>query len=437
MPCVIFHGDERAVLVSKGGNVLQASQENMIPHYAECGGRGKCTTCRVKVFSGIENLMARNDLEMKQAQSRNWDSHIRLACQSRVMGDVVVERLVRNEFQVQEAYLEPYYHSEPVERELVVLGIQILGFEKEWKEQTGKAAVVYDQILSLMQELILVTGGTPETARGNIVLGYYGFISEENLLEKALRACILIQTIFQKKVLEWKEDLKSDLTVTIGLDMDHCLVGSFGSHGKKEIKILGKALSRVWKLIELCPKIDVFSLVSEEIYNKSLNYTKYGKKLRVRSRKDGTEVLSFEPKGFTEDDEFLSVYESYFLIKDKMSEFTKSFYVNFFQMNPHFIQLFRGDMSRQYKMLRASLKTLVYGISRWEEISPMIRELGRRHKYYGTETKDFVAFRDCLLVTLEGMLGRDWDEKKNQSWKKIIDKMSQKMIEGYTEDLKG
>ncbi|MCX7998125.1 MAG: (2Fe-2S)-binding protein, partial [Leptospiraceae bacterium] len=109
MPCIVYQDEERAVLVSKGSTILQASLGNKIPHYSECGGKGTCTTCKVKILSGHENLMTRNHLEMEVAKTRNWDKTIRLACQSRILGDVVIEKLVKTEEDSFNTYLEAYY----------------------------------------------------------------------------------------------------------------------------------------------------------------------------------------------------------------------------------------------------------------------------------------------------------------------------------------
>ena len=42
------------VRVPKGYSVLDASRLGGIPHYSVCGGRGRCSTCRVKVIEGLD-----------------------------------------------------------------------------------------------------------------------------------------------------------------------------------------------------------------------------------------------------------------------------------------------------------------------------------------------------------------------------------------------
>ncbi|MFQ5958358.1 MAG: 2Fe-2S iron-sulfur cluster-binding protein [Alphaproteobacteria bacterium] len=39
-----------------GATILDASRGAGIPHASVCGGRGRCSTCRVRIGRGIESL---------------------------------------------------------------------------------------------------------------------------------------------------------------------------------------------------------------------------------------------------------------------------------------------------------------------------------------------------------------------------------------------
>jgi len=434
MPCIVFHGDERAILVPKGTSILKASLENKIPHYAECGGQGKCTTCRVKVFSGMENLMTRNEVEMKQAQSRNWESYIRLACQSKIMGDIVVERLVKNELHVQEAYLEKYYSQPPLKKELILLKIKITGFEKELRVSERQVVEVYNQVFFFIQDILLLTGANSEIHDSYHVLGYYGLITEKNLLQNAYQAVFLIQSLFQAKQKEWEKKLQSKINLLIALNQAKCLIGTYNFQNKKTVQVLGNLIPKALKLIKICSKIKVSCLVSEDIYQNSKEFIRYKKKFTIENKVSKTQMRVFEPRGYLKDDPTYIFLESYFEIKDRFIEFAKKIYELLFERNPRYLELFQADMTKQYKVLANVLKTFVYGICRLEDITPMLRELGRRHKYlYGVQKDYFLEFEKCILIAMKEML-IDWNEKKEQAWKKTMDKLIEKILEGYEED---
>src|SRR3569832_2373 len=85
---------------SSGQTLLQVSIDRRIPHLQQCGGHARCTTCRVQVLDGLANLSPPNSVEQRVATQRGWDAFTRLACQSRVQGDVVVRRLLSSASEV-------------------------------------------------------------------------------------------------------------------------------------------------------------------------------------------------------------------------------------------------------------------------------------------------------------------------------------------------
>ncbi|MEZ4992002.1 MAG: 2Fe-2S iron-sulfur cluster-binding protein [Saprospiraceae bacterium] len=95
MASILYNGINQLITTfDQDSTLLDISLENKIPHLHECGGNGRCTTCRVRVIEGHQNLSARTMVERNTAHLRRWDPAVRLACQCRVKGDVVVQRLV-------------------------------------------------------------------------------------------------------------------------------------------------------------------------------------------------------------------------------------------------------------------------------------------------------------------------------------------------------
>jgi adenylate cyclase len=82
----------RTVSVPRGWTVLEASRSFGIPHQAMCGGRARCTTCRVRVVGGASHCP---DPQVDEAKALHRlaasKGVIRLACQLRPTGDVAVE----------------------------------------------------------------------------------------------------------------------------------------------------------------------------------------------------------------------------------------------------------------------------------------------------------------------------------------------------------
>src|SRR5262249_58323506 len=59
----ITYPGHRVVTVPSGFSVLEASRWTGIPHASVCGGRGRCSTCKVRIVESARRLAASNPLE--------------------------------------------------------------------------------------------------------------------------------------------------------------------------------------------------------------------------------------------------------------------------------------------------------------------------------------------------------------------------------------
>jgi 2Fe-2S ferredoxin len=92
MPKVTFlHSRGTTGQVEANLSLLDAAKDLGCPLNNDCGGNASCTTCRVEVQSGGENLSEidfdEQDLLDREALSEPWH---RLGCQAKILGDVVV-----------------------------------------------------------------------------------------------------------------------------------------------------------------------------------------------------------------------------------------------------------------------------------------------------------------------------------------------------------
>src|SRR5260221_5947489 len=88
---------EKTIEVEPGQSLLKASLSAGIPHFHACGGKAKCSTCRVLVLEGDQHLNKPNGAETRLKSKIGLPDAVRLACQTHVNGPVKVERMLRNE----------------------------------------------------------------------------------------------------------------------------------------------------------------------------------------------------------------------------------------------------------------------------------------------------------------------------------------------------
>lgn len=87
---IILRYPGRTVTVPRGWSVLEASRSRHIPHLSVCGGRARCSTCRVRVTGDSSSLPAPGADEIRTLQRVRAPHGVRLACQLRPTGDITV-----------------------------------------------------------------------------------------------------------------------------------------------------------------------------------------------------------------------------------------------------------------------------------------------------------------------------------------------------------
>ena len=76
--------------IAEGENLLDALLQNGIDYMHACGGKGRCTTCKVKIIWSELPLSGYNDVEKKYWQNGRLKADERLCCQMHVWGSLTL-----------------------------------------------------------------------------------------------------------------------------------------------------------------------------------------------------------------------------------------------------------------------------------------------------------------------------------------------------------
>lgn len=92
MPRVTFvHPQGLSGEVEANRSLLEAAEALGFPLPHDCGGNASCTTCRVEVISGEDNLSEIDFDEQDLLDRENLtERYHRLGCQAKILGEVVV-----------------------------------------------------------------------------------------------------------------------------------------------------------------------------------------------------------------------------------------------------------------------------------------------------------------------------------------------------------
>jgi ferredoxin len=91
----ISYVDGPTVDLVPGRTLLEVSRSAGITHASVCGGRGRCSTCRVRIDKGLKKLPPPAGAEAVTLRSIEAPENIRLACQIRPIGDLTVALISR------------------------------------------------------------------------------------------------------------------------------------------------------------------------------------------------------------------------------------------------------------------------------------------------------------------------------------------------------
>jgi adenylate cyclase len=77
-----------------GVSLLEALRNARIPHASVCGGRARCTTCRIRIGNGLDRLDPPGELEARALKRIDAEPNVRLACQLYPLADLSITPLV-------------------------------------------------------------------------------------------------------------------------------------------------------------------------------------------------------------------------------------------------------------------------------------------------------------------------------------------------------
>ena len=174
----------RIVRVPRGWTVLEASRSHHIPHLSMCGGRARCSTCRVRIVAGADQCPPPARDELDTLNRIHATDSTRLACQLRPRGDVTVIPLL-----AATPSRDRVPANEAVEREIAVMLVRF-----RW---TGTPDGVLPQDLlyllnrysEIVGETVRKGGGVPIQFQGDGVTAVFGLeVEPKEANRQALRA---------------------------------------------------------------------------------------------------------------------------------------------------------------------------------------------------------------------------------------------------------
>lgn len=105
------------------------------------------------------------------------------------------------------------------------------------------------------------------------------------------------------------------------------------------------------------------------------------------------------------------------------------FYGRLFETAPETRALFKIDIREQSRKLEDTLRLTVSALDNFEELVPVLEELGRRHVTYGVQPYQHEKLRTALLWAFGQALGLEFDRETRAAWDQLLTLISSVMLE--------
>jgi adenylate cyclase len=252
----------------EGLTLLEISRLSRIPHASVCGGRARCSTCRVQVVSGLEHLALPGTDEARALQRAGIQSpDIRLACQVRPRGDLSVITLVPAGADVRPVRQDNY--SAGVDRVVTVMFIDLRGFTRFSEGRLPYDVVfILNQYLAGISAAIAANGGYVDKFMGDGIMALFGMEgAARDGARAALRAVADIARAVDEVNSAHVADMAQPMRYGIGIHTGEAILGRVGSsrsHSAGDrVTALGDTVNTASRLESLSKELGVEAVVSK------------------------------------------------------------------------------------------------------------------------------------------------------------------------------
>ncbi|MGD9536524.1 MAG: adenylate/guanylate cyclase domain-containing protein [Alphaproteobacteria bacterium] len=263
---MLSYPDGRRVDIAPGVTVLEASRQAGIPHASVCGGRGRCSTCRVRCGRGIEHLPPPSPEEARVLQRVGAPENVRLACQIRPDHDLEITPLLAPGVGPKAAWRQPSY-AQGREREICVLFADIRSFTRFSETRLPYDVVfVLNRYFRSMGEAIETSGGHIDKFIGDGVMALFGTDSgPEEASRRALAAARAMGVALDELNRSLAHDLPEPIRIGIGVHLGPVILGEIGFGRTTSLTAIGDSVNTASRLESATKEFDCQLIVSEAL----------------------------------------------------------------------------------------------------------------------------------------------------------------------------
>ena len=217
----------RVVTGTAGQTMLEALRVAGVPHASICGGRGRCTTCRVRV-DPVDALPVAEATERQALARIDAAAAVRLACQVRPASDVFIEPLLPATATARDAQRPGGVNGR--EQAVAVMFIDLRGSTKLGEQRMPYDVLfILNQFFAEMAEALRLTDGHYAQFNGDGLMALYCL---ESGIEAGSRQAFAGAAAMAARMAALNRRLEKEvsepLRIGIGIHCGEAIVGTMG-----------------------------------------------------------------------------------------------------------------------------------------------------------------------------------------------------------------
>ncbi|TDQ86339.1 adenylate cyclase [Dongia mobilis] len=269
---LVNYDNGKAVRIQAGTSLLEASRMSGIPHASVCGGRGRCSTCRVRIIAGAEHLPPPGEDEKRVLARVGAAPDTRLACQLRPIAPVTIAPLLPAQADARMARARPDFHAGR-EMEIAILFADLRDFTRLSERRLPYDVVfLLNRYFKAMGEAVAESGGYLDKFIGDGVMALFGIkegvgaMGAETACRQALDAARRMSLKLAELNQHLAADLKSPLRIGIGIHFGPAIVGDMGFGANQHLTAIGDTVNTASRLEAATKELQVQLVISEQVW---------------------------------------------------------------------------------------------------------------------------------------------------------------------------
>ncbi len=283
--------------VKPGSTLLEASRASRIPHPSQCGGRGRCSTCRVLVLSGQESLPEPKPVERRLLTKISAPASVRLACQIRPTSPLTVQVLLPVVARASNLDWEEETYKWGVDRDVTILFVDVRAFTTlSQKQLPHDTVLLVNRFISEITQTVDAHDGRVGMYLSDGVMAIFGLGGQRGMGSRAaIKAGLDMLKVTQALNEELGSALPMPLRVGIGIHSGPAVIARVGDTERGYMMTaLGETVTIASRL-EAATKELVADMVVSDVTMKASGLTLGGamqREVQLRSREQPLKVYA-------------------------------------------------------------------------------------------------------------------------------------------------